>query len=881
MGKLLLAFFLLYTAFAQGQSQISGRIASKSGETLPGVSLLLKDANGKIVSFAISANNGGYSIEVKTPGTYTLEANSLGYEKQVAELAIGPDIKTITKDFTLSEGNTQLKEVVIEAEAPVRLKGDTLVYDAKALSTGTESVVEDLLRNIPGITILDDGTIKYGDRQVEKVMVDGDDLFNKGYSILTKNMPTQPLDKIEVLRNYSKNKLLKGVENSDAVALNLTIGEEFRNIWFGNLTAGYGNENRYRASGNLMNFAKNYKNFFSFGLNNAGYDIVGNISGMQYNSSDLETIGMGSRAAQLMSLGGKVSRIDEKRTRFNNAKMGTFSTIFPLGSKTKLRLNGFLGHDNLRTFQNSLAVSDFEGTYFENRETNNSVNTLGKGYVSAYLSSDLSDTQMLQSLTTFNNGKTDFSNSLVFNGISTVEHLGTKNTYFDQQLTYTQKWSSRNAVLLKTRFLTDRLPQNYGINDYLMGDLFSYSNINAVANDINSSRQYAGLQADFKLKQKNDDLIAFTVGFENNNDGLATRFSLFTDGGVINPEGFQAKASQNVGDLYAQSGYTWKKGKFTLGGNLNAHQLFNRFENAEGNATTQNLFFINPILSAGWELTPDNTLQATYMYNVVNSDILQVNDTYLLTSSRGFSRGLGYFNQLERSSANISYSTKHYLNRYSFSGGLTYSQQNDVISYRSSLNQNNSLSDAFVMRGGNRAGGNISLHYVIRSLRGSAALSATADRTIYYNVVNESGLRKNILYSQVVNFSWMSSFKSPFNFKAGTEWNFSKVKSDFTFNNTSKFSFLDLMYALGDRLDIKAKAEHYYFGGLDRNNNYFFADLEAVYSFQKDKYSVGLDGRNLFNTDVFTTYSISDVGYSTNSYRLLPRYVLLSFRYRF
>lgn len=472
MSKILFITIFLYTICAFSQAEISGKVTTASGEILSGASLLLKDKDQKIAAFAITGDGGGYMLEAKLPGKYTLEVNFLGFEKQAIPLTVAATDKTITKHFTLKEGGALLKEVIIEAEAPVKRRGDTLVYDAKALSTGHEVVVEELLKNIPGITILKDGTIKYGDTTIDKVMVDGDDLFNRGYSLLTKNMPTKPLDKIEILRNYSKNKLLKGMEDSNAVALNLTIDEKFKTIWFGNLTAGYGNDERYKAGGNLMNFGKKYKNFFSASMNNAGYDDVGNIEDMRYNASDIETIGMGSRTSQIMNLAAGVSRIDESRARFNNAKSGTFSTIVPLSDKTKLRLNGFLGYDRLNTYQTSRSVFNFEDTYFENNQVSNTSTGIRKGYVSAYVTSDLSTTQMLQSLTTFNSGKNNFANNLVFNEVTTNEQLLTKNTYFDQQLTYTHKWNERNVVLVKSRFLDDHMPQTYGIDDYLLGDLF-------------------------------------------------------------------------------------------------------------------------------------------------------------------------------------------------------------------------------------------------------------------------------------------------------------------------------------------------------------------------------------------------------------------------
>lgn len=881
MYKCLVFCFLLFYLPLAAQTEISGRVKTSNGETLPGASVLLKEKEQKIVAYAITGDSGGYELQAKKPGEYTLEVSFLGYEKQVLPITVAATDKALHRDFTLKEGGEMLKEVVIETEAPVKRKGDTLVYDAKALSTGKEVVVEDLLKNIPGITIQEDGTIKYGDTTIEKVMVEGDDLFNRGYSLVTKNMPTQPLDKVEVLRHYSKNKLLKGVEDSDAVALNLTLDEKYKSIWFGNLTAGYGNEDRYKVNGNLMNFGKKYKNFFSLSGNNAGYDYVGNINDMQYNSADLESIGGSSRATQLMMLSGSVSRIDQKRSRFNNAQTGTFSTIFPLGSKSKLRLNGFLGYDRLSTYQSSLTVRDFDGTYFENREQNNSKTNIRKGYVSAYLNSDISATQMLQSLSTFNTGNTGFGNNLTFNGVSTRENLETRNTYFDQQLTYTHKWKGTNVVLLKGRFLTDRLPQDYNINSYLMGDLFTYDGTTAVGNNVKSSMQYGGLQADFKLKQKSGDLIAFNVGFENSYNHMVTNFSLYTDSGTIRPDGYQTDAGYNVGDLYANGGYSYKLGKMTLTATASIHQLFNRFENLEGNVTTQTPFFVNPTVNARYEFNSDNFLYGNYMYNVKNSSLLQVNDAYLLTSSRGFSKGLGYFNQLDYSSASIGYTTKHYLNRRSFTVGFSYSKQNDVISYRSQLQQNSSLSEAFVMQGGDNASVNMGSHFVIKLLKGSLGLDVKANRMVYYNEVNGSGLRENISYSHTYNLGWRSSFKSAFNFNLGTEWGFSQVVSDFTFKNQSKYSYLDLLYTITDAVNVKMKTEHYNFGGLDNNNNYFFSDAEATYSFQKDKYAIILDARNLFNTKAFTTYSVSDVGYATSSCRLLPRYIMLSFRFRF
>ena len=879
MRETILLFLLLISAVGFSQGHVTGKISNNSGESLPGASIIFKNNEGNIVTYTLSTDNGTYTINIDN-GAYIIEVNFLGFQK-ISQKMIVTDGKSFTQNFTLKESEEQLKELVIEAEQPVRLHGDTLVYDAKKLAKGHEVVVEDLLKNIPGITVQKDGKIFFGETEVQKVMVDGDDLFNRGYSLLTKNMPSKPLDKVEVLQNYSRNKLLKGIENSDGVAINLTVDEKYKNIWFGDVSVAFGNRERYDVGGNLMNFSKAYKNFLTTNFNNAGVDKVGSINDMIYNATDMESTGGDSNAASVISMGSGGTRFGADRSRFNNAKMATVSTIIPLSEKIKLTLKGFAGYDELSAWSNYYSVTDIPGTYFENNQSNSSKNKINKGYLNAYFNFDISKVSMLETATTFNKGKTGFRNGLVFNGTATMEELESQNTFFEQKATFTHKWNDRNAVLVKGRFSTDRLPQQYSMGEYLMGDLFAYDNIFAIGNDVQSKKQYAGLQADFKLRQKNNDLIEFTLGYNDNRDDLSTRFSLFTDAGAVQPAGFQSQSAYKVGDLYARSGYTWKINRFTINGDATIHQLFNRFSGTDGSTKKQNPFYVNPTVSLSYEFNPQNMFTARYYYSVRNSNLLEVNDAFLLISSRSFAKGLGYFNQMENSLASIGYSTKHYLNRYSFSWNIDYSKQNDAIRNRTQLNQNSSLSESFVMKGGDRFNASFSSYFVIKKLKGSVKANVRANKSVYYNMVNDLGLRKISYYNQTYTLGWYSDFKKAFDFGIGTEWIYNQNKSELTFKNSTKVSFLDLMYKYGNNFTAKLTNEYYNFGGVDRFSDYIFSDLESSYAFKDKKYIVSLTAHNLFNTDAFTTYSISDTGYYTGSYRLLPRYVMLSLKFRF
>ncbi len=95
-------------------------------------------------------------------------------------------------------------------------------------------------------------------------------------------------------------------------------------------------------------------------------------------------------------------------------------------------------------------------------------------------------------------------------------------------------------------------------------------------------------------------------------------------------------------------------------------------------------------------------------------------------------------------------------------------------------------------------------------------------------------------------------------------------------------SFLDLSFMFSSKLDVQIQTECYYFGNIDKDNNtYYFLDVQAKYKVLKNKLTLSIAANNLFNTDTFRSYSISDISISNTEYRLQPRYVLLKAEYRF
>ena len=118
-------------------------------------------------------------------------------EQQLGRIKKG---KIITLDFKLEPRTTFLKEVVVqENRKPIRIKNDTIVYDPEKFKDGSEKVVEDLLKKLPGIKIEENGEIKFNGKSIKKMLLDGDDLFDSQYTVGSKNINVEMLDKVEAI----------------------------------------------------------------------------------------------------------------------------------------------------------------------------------------------------------------------------------------------------------------------------------------------------------------------------------------------------------------------------------------------------------------------------------------------------------------------------------------------------------------------------------------------------------------------------------------------------------------------------------------------------------------------------------------------------------
>ncbi len=253
----LIALLSFANSFSQSKFKITGTLKSQQ-DSIPLESATvyletIKDST--VVTYTITDKNGKFSLEDKT---YTdklrLIVSLIGFETYKKEINIDKgDINLGT--ISLPNANL-LDEVVIKSRAPITIKKDTLEFNVASFKTKKDANVEDLLKELPGVEVDDDGKIKVNGKEVNKILVNGKPFFGDDPTITTRNLTKDIIEKIQITDTKSKAEGFTGEKgDSESKTINLTIKEENNKGVFGRVAAGAGTDKRYEYAGmvNLFN----------------------------------------------------------------------------------------------------------------------------------------------------------------------------------------------------------------------------------------------------------------------------------------------------------------------------------------------------------------------------------------------------------------------------------------------------------------------------------------------------------------------------------------------------------------------------------------------------------------------------------------------------
>lgn len=271
MNKIVAIVILFSCPFttAIAQQSLKGVVLDGGGKPLKYATIsLLQTADSTLKFFGISKESGIVEVKNVKPGDYLLQAAMLGYKtyyKHIQVSANNDDMGAIVMD----KQDMQMKGVEVKAERiPVLINKDTIEYDAGAFKTKADASVEELLKKLPGVEVDRAGNIKAQGENVGKVLVDGKEFFGSDPKVATRNLPADAINKVQVFDKMSDQAEFTGIDDgSRERSINLKLKDDKKQGYFGDVLAGGGTNDRYKASGKLYKFRPNSQ-FAALGMLN-------------------------------------------------------------------------------------------------------------------------------------------------------------------------------------------------------------------------------------------------------------------------------------------------------------------------------------------------------------------------------------------------------------------------------------------------------------------------------------------------------------------------------------------------------------------------------------------------------------------------------------
>ncbi|WP_026775430.1 carboxypeptidase-like regulatory domain-containing protein [Polaribacter sp. Hel_I_88] len=929
MKKILLIAIFLVSWVSTAQINLTGIVKDSIGTPLEMANVIALDTVAKrIASYGFTDANGSFKLELAKNTTYNIKISYIGF-KEISEFVRTSD-KNITKTYTMVEDN-MLDGINIVSKMPVRIKGDTIIYDADSFKNGSERKLKDVLEKLPGVEINDAGQIEVEGKPVEKIMVDGKEFFSGDTKLATENIPSNAVDKIEVLRNFSSVNQLSGVQdNQNRVAINIKLKEGKKNFWFGDVYAGAGaspNDGLYLFQPKLFYYTPKYTINIIGDINNIGEavldrgDLRSFTGGFRSQSpSNGTNINLASAGIGFLTANARnANRIETKLTALN----------FSYSPNPKLDLSGYLiwsGNSNGRRNRNIINYNDASIQDDVTDNTTDQTSNSGLFNFKSVYKKNI-DNQINYDLNGrfTNEFRTDNGTSQVIgNNVPILENENATPFTINQNLSYFYTASATSIFALEVQHqIQDEDPfyvsslENFDQDPNNNADGFD-SAADVLGLDktqqfytLEQDRRVKSNQLDAKLdyyyiinKKSNFNFVGGTILSRQNFDSRF--FQILDNQNTLNPSlnipnvpnaSTTNDVEYNFTDLYGGMRYRVKSGIFTFrpGFTLHSYNLNNTQAGITPDFSDSFTRFL-PELNIIAQFKQSESLELNYREQVNFTDVNQVAQGIVANSFSSFFFGNNDIMNARVQTASLNYRSFNLFNNTFVFGGLTYNKTMEQIStiadfvpdannpnLRSIVSTNTNLNLPFDIESISAFGRVTKTFGKIRTSLGANYTDAEffqlfGQTTTQINTKNYSltpSIRTNFRKAPNVSLNYRASFSD----QDRTELNSGIIS---TFETVTHAPSLNFDAYIWNSLTVKTDFTYNEVRQNGQHQNSFkIWDFSMSYRKDRDaKWEYELEASNILGTESNIRVNNGNISNSINETFILPRLITFRLRYQ-
>ena len=903
MKKISFVGLLLSSLVTFGQISFKGVIKDTLENPLELASLVAinKETNG-FESYVITDDLGQFKLDLKENTSYNIQISYIGLQ------TINDNITTaqanLIKDYVL-KSEFALDEVELVYKMPVAIKGDTLVYNADAYKNGSERKLEDIIEKLPGVEINESGQIEVEGKVVNKLMVNGKDFFDGDTKIATKNIPSNAVDKIQVLRNYAEVGQLSSVRNNqDNVAINIKLKEGKESFWFGNLTAGTGNapnETLYLAQPKLFYYSPKYSINFIGDLNNIGEvalsrrDIRGFGGGFNAPSRNSGTsINLGDNSLNFLTNQGNALKIENKLATAN----------FSYSPSKAMDLSGFLIFNNSKILSKEvnfvqysnpdLNIPDESTEQNSNERSNQGLIKFSASYKPNFSNqidydvlARMSDDKQQQSIFSSVIGNTNQTDEVTpYNINQSLKYyytLDEDNIFaFESQHVLKNEDPIYNAIL-------DNIPN--GITPYTSTANALGLNTAMSEYDLGQNKRIESNQLDAKLDyyhiinpKSNLNLTLGTIlSYQAFNSSI---FQFLEDRTVFDPTPNinQGRAindiNYNFADVYLGVHYRFRTGKFTFTPGFSVHSYGNK-NSQYGETVEDNFLKLLPDLEVLIQLKKGESLTLNYSMRNQFTDVTRLAEGLVLNNYNSLQFGEPDLQNALSNNISLRYSSFNLFNYTNVFVRAAYSNNIDQI--RSLTNFENVIRTSTFF---NSSFADENVNVFGRVQRTFGKIRASLNASFNYSKINQF-IQERRSINEGFTQSYTPGIRTNFKVAPNVSVNY---RYSVTNNNQgsrettfiTRAPSIDFDAYIINKITLKTKYS-YTTQDLGNGESQSFQNWNASLSYRKNrdaKWEYELNAVNILNIDSQVRNSANNVSVFTSETFIQPRFITFRCIYR-
>ncbi len=878
---------LPFTLIAQNV-KLEGVVKDTKGNPLEMSNVIaFKKGTNLLQSYSITDSKGNYKLSLEDGESYTLKISYIGFNSKSIDVIIAPQSKDRIENIVLDESSEALNQVEITYEMPVKIIGDTIVYNSDSFTNGTEKKLEDVLKKLPGIEIDDNGEVEVEGKKVQKVLVEGKEFFDGDSKVATQNIPANAIDKIQVLKNYNEVSGMRGVTNNeDNIVINIKLKEGKKRFWFGEVSAGAGDNEKYAAKPKLFYYSPEKSINILADVNNIGeapftmrdyFRFTGGLRGSMRGSGtsfNVSSGGLGfmtaqnNKAEEIISKFGAINFgfAPKKTIDFNGfAIVNDSETNMFTKSKTVFnKLNLTEQTENKANQGSRLGMLKFSTTYRPNTNVHIDYDIFGK----------ISEQTEFQDVTsTSRNADTykeekPFSLNQNFNLYYTIDD---KNIFSAElQHLYQKDKPLYNSLATTQPFVVIPSSNAQSVFDIIQNRKLS-------TNKLDAKFDYYYL-----LTPKSNINISLGTTFSNQN--LTSHLSQNLDNGSVldfNDAILNNDVDFNFSDVFLGVHYKMVSGIFTLHPGLSVHQYTTK-DTQLGTDNKVNQTKLLPDLYANLQFKSSQSLRFNYAMSTQFSDVDNINEGYVLSNYRSLTKGNRELENALFSRYSLSFFSFSMFSFTNINASVNYTKKENTVKNntqligvdRISYPVNSNLADETL---------SANFRYQKTYSKLKTNLSANISNATYNNIVNDDEIKSESL-SHNYQASVATKFKNAPNFEIGYQKSFNNYTNS---NSETDRPFANIEIAFLKSFIFTSDYSYYNYKNTFENsaaktdNSYSFLNANLYYQQKDSKWEFKVSANNITNNTNLNTDSYNEISdsNSTSVYFVQPRLYMLTVKY--